>query len=168
MKLGFIGAALGLVVLASSTTGCITDRHNMISGARLGNYLDFRTLRRKDYVVLAGVKGKAQVRYTRWVVIPRYSVGVFVRNTKSGYIGGESELKDGFGIFEYPGSFSPASVQGLAKNEAVYNALAKIPDADLLLQPRFTWRCVNKQFFVFASEVCTVEVRGKAIRIKAG
>lgn len=162
-----ISMAVLITLLGIASCTSTLDR-NMASGARLGNFLDFRTLSRKDYTVLKSVEGKAQVSYSRFLIIPTYSVGVFDVQMKSGSIGREGDLREEYGVFDFPGGFSPVSPESLAKNEAVFHALAKIPDADLLLQPRYSWRCVSSQFFVYSSEVCTVTVRGKAIRINEG
>ena len=168
---GEMGMKLKLLVgllLTAGLTGCTsTVDRNTLSGARLGNYLDFRTLGRKDYTVLKGVEGKAAVTYTRFLFFPFYSIGIFNINMKNGGVGRESEIREEYSVFDFP-SINPLHPENMAKNEAVYNALAKIPDADLLLQPRYSWKCVDTQYIVFSTETCTVTVRGKAIQINEG
>ena len=52
-----------------------------------------------------------------------------------------------------------------ARNLAVYRALKKASDADILAGALFTENCKTQQLFIYASKECTVKVNGHAARI---
>lgn len=144
-------------------TGCETSRgFREIEGAKLGNYVEFRSLSRNQYTVRGNVVGKAQFVRTR-VLFPFSPFTSFT----FGRLGLTDKTNEGV-IHGFPGSFTPLSPLDYTKEQAVYNALEKIPDADLLLQPRFSWKCKMTQYFFGSSETCTVTVKGKAISINEG
>jgi hypothetical protein len=152
-------AAVSVAILLTGAAACTSSQgYRNVAGMRLGQFLDFRSLSRSDYQILATVEGKASFTRRRFLFVPTYSFGVVGLNDKKskGVIKG------------FPSDFSPGSPLDYTMEQAIYNALGKIPNADLMVQPRFTWKCVTTQFFFGSSETCTVTVRGKAIALKQG
>lgn len=154
--------ALGLFAILNFTNCTSSYGSNGITGAKLGSYLDIRSLSRKDYKVIGSVKGETTFTRTRYLLpftpFTNYSFGFL----------GLQEKRDSGSISGFPTFITPASPLDFAKDQAIYNALEKIESADALLQPRFSTKCTVMQLFVFSEEKCTVTVTGKAISVNEG
>lgn len=164
------GLTITILLVACVALGgaCTTRSHHSAYGARLGSYLDFRSLSRKDYTVRANVMGKATVTKTNFLGFTYYSFGVpgLTEKRDSGAIHG-IEMEDAPKNIPIP--FAPGDpALEYAKDQAIYNALDKIPDADVLLQPRFSWKCTANWAVIYTTSSCEVTVKGKAITINEG
>ncbi len=144
-----------ILMIAVVGTGCHSIKSNEGVGAKLGTLLDFRSLTRKDYIVRASVKGEATVVQTRVLVWSWYNWGNMFASANE-----RAEIKG------YPNALITTNALDSAREHAVYNALESVPDADLILQPRFYYECNSVQYVVYAQEICKVIVRGKAISIR--
>lgn len=153
---------LGLFAILNFTNCTTSYGSNGIAGAKLGSYIDIRSLSRKDYKVIGNVKGEATFTRTRYLLpISPFTFYTF------GFVGLQ-EKRDTGSISGFPTFIVPASPLDFAKDQAIYNALEKLDSADFILQPRFATKCSTLQFFVFSEEKCTVTVIGKAISVNEG
>ncbi|MCZ8341923.1 MAG: hypothetical protein O9301_02740 [Leptospira sp.] len=159
-QLSFI--LIGLFAILNFTNCTTSYGTNGITGAKLGSFLDIRSLSRKDYKVIGSVKGETTFTRTRYLLpfspFTSYNFG-FV---------GLQEKRDMGSISGYPSFITPLSPLDFAKDQAIYNALDKLESADAILQPRFATKCTNVQYFIFSEEKCTVTVTGKAISVNEG
>lgn len=138
------------VVILFSLFQCGTQMQMKIPGATYPGALKFEELKRNEYEVLGEVKGQGKASYTGLWPIP-----VFWFSVSDEKYGNVTNLKlwSSFGIGEV----------NIAKEIAVYKALESIPDADLIIEPRY--RVVKKSWAIWHSKAA-VEVKGKAIKIK--
>lgn len=160
-----------LILVGFMAVGCTTSRgYSAIGGARLGNFIDFRSLSRKDFSVKSNVKGEATFIRTRILLpIPIFTYYTFgIPNLTEKRDVGEIQNAQGQRISGYPTFITPGSPLDYAQEQAVYNALDKIGNADLLLQPRFAYKCTATTYILYSTETCTVTVKGKAVTINEG
>jgi len=153
LKTLFLPIAYGIAAL--SFCNCTsTKKYNEIGGATLAINMNFSNLKRKDFKVLTLAEGKSTVKYDRVLFWSSFDFG---ENTEKGFVKG----------FSSP-SVSHGEALAYANDRALYNALEKIPNADAVLEPRFSWDCQYSNSFFAIRETCTVTVKGKAISINEG
>jgi len=137
---------LGAAVLLTAI-GC-TSMRTKIPGVHYPEEISLAQLDREDYEVLGNVTGEGSASYTGLWPIP-----IFFFSKSDQESGKANNWKIGLG--------NP--VESMARDVAVYKALQSIPEADLLIEPRYHTKSVN--YGIWYTKMW-VTVTGKAIRIK--
>jgi len=96
-----------------------------------------------DYEIIGEVQGSATVT----------TIFYFIR------VGAKSQTGD----ITVVGNVTPIFLADIAKQNAIYNAIASVPDADALIFPKFETKTSS---FPILYKTKTVKVRAKAIRLK--
>jgi len=144
-----IVATLFLSMIIMTLAGCSTTHQARIPGVVYPDELALEPLTRDQYVVLGTVEGRGVASYTGLWPIPIFWFDDEGKGAKT-----SSGWKIGFG-----GNIE----KNRAKAAAVYNALQKVPEADLLLEPRFQLTVHTRGIWYSRVEAIVI---GKAVRIK--
>jgi hypothetical protein len=144
----FMKKGLGLIlVLCFVLGGCAPTKTLIISGAVYPDKISLEPLKRSEYEVLGQTKGYGCAKYYGLWPIP---VWWYQSGTR------QAGKADSWKLYS-------GSLTRRAKSIAVYSALEKIPEADILLEPRF--HVTSETSGIWYARKC-VEVIGKGINIK--
>lgn len=132
---------LVIAMISLVFTGCVSKSRSL-PGTSL-------PLADADYEVL----GDTQAEFTLMRVLI-FNIGEGKRNL--GTLSGSGGLLANLNI--------PVDTTGIAKNAALYKALEQMPDADMVIEPRYKIDRTN--YYIF--EKVTVQVTAKAVKLKLG
>ncbi|MFH1811736.1 MAG: hypothetical protein ABIJ09_23555 [Pseudomonadota bacterium] len=164
---------LGVCVLLGAGAGCVTAGKGAllpaVPVAGFGENSGLAPLSRGQYEILDAVEGEGCVKETCFIGIcmrdpdPRQYQEGGLGNVGGGLAPAANPLDMFFGqLFVNPNG----TPEQAAERRALYEALGKVKDADVLIAPRRHAEVNGTDMLVFSQVNACVRVRGKALRLK--